>query len=491
MQQIQLISSDASDVEVALDVLVADILDQAAQGILVGRVEPFIDERGQCIAEDAAVVLVARPEQRAARIRRETDRRADDAEARHVADLRADAERRLVDPPRRAELQMAGILRLEGAEDRADDDLVRRVHRTHDHLRQGLFAREQVEQRCKPLAVIARADAVKAGTAAEPCRHLAVHVAQDAVVELHDPAALRILLAEETQDSRLVLLDLLLRRRAFAVDDAADDVVELVLLRLAVDDAREGVVRRAAAHAREVGDTLCERFAHLIHRRDLDVRRLPEVVEHVVAPLRIGDVERCIRMEDRQHLHRIALLLELAMPLEVVLRMVRREDRRDIALLQKRTHGHHAVRELLRADRPDIVRRLAAQHIVAVEDTLEHEVDPRVDGVARRLRECLREILEALARRRLAARDEPLCDTIGPHETTCNRVVDQDLRQVVVHTIFRDIPHGDVCVVIEDRQFLSIFVIQVFCEFRVQEEIFVHKTFHDNQPRFPFPISLS
>ena len=491
MQQIQRISSDASDVEVTLDVLVADVLNQAAQGILVGRVEPLIDERGQRIAEDATVVLVARPEQRAARIRREADRRADYAEARHVANLRADAERRLVDPPRRAELQMTGILRLEGAEDRADDDLVRRVHRAHNHLRQGLFARKQVEQRCKAFAIIARADAVAAGTAAEPCCHLAVHVAQDAIVELHDPAALRILLAEEAQDSRLVLLNLLLRRRALAVDDASDDVVELVLLRLAVDDAREGMVRRTATHAVKVGDALCERLAHFIHRRNLDTCRLPEVIEHVVAPLRISDVERRIRMEDRQHLHRIAPFLELAMPFEVVLRMVRREDRRDIALLQKRTHGHRAVRELLRADCPDIVRRLAAQHIVAIEDTLEHEVDPRVDRVARCLRECLREVLEALARWRLTARDEPLCDAISPHETTCDRVVDQDLRQVVVHAIFRDIPYGDVRVVIEDRQFLSVFVIQVFREFRVQEEIFVHKTFHDNQPRFPFPISLS
>lgn len=154
-------------------------------------------------------------------------------------------------------------------------------------------------------------------------------------MKLHDPAALRVLLAEKAQDSRLVLLDLLLRRRALAVDDAADDVVELVLLRLAVDDAREGMVRRTAAHAREVVDALCECLAHLIHRRDLDARRLSEVVEHVVAPLRIGDVERRIRMEDRQHLHRIAPFLELAMPFEIVLRMVRREDRRDIALLQK------------------------------------------------------------------------------------------------------------------------------------------------------------
>ena len=57
---------------------------------------------------------------------------------------------------------MTRILRLEGAEDRADDDLVRRVHRAHDGLRQCLFARKQVKERREALAVAARADAVKA-----------------------------------------------------------------------------------------------------------------------------------------------------------------------------------------------------------------------------------------------------------------------------------------------------------------------------------------
>lgn len=479
----------ASDAKVLLGVLVADITDQAAQRVLVGRIEPLLDERGEHIAENAAVVLVARPEQGAARIRREADGRADDAEARHVAELRADAERRLVDPPRRAELQMALILRLEGTEDRADDDLVRRVHRAHDGLRQCLFAREQVKEQGEALAVAARADAVKACTAAEPCRHLAVHIAQDAVVKLHDPTALRVLLAEEAQDSRLVLLDFFLRRRPLAVDDAADDVIELVLLRLAVDNAREGVVSRAAAHAVKVGDALRERLAHLRHRRDLDARRLAEVVEHVIAPLRIGDVERRIGMEYRQHLHGESLFPDLAVPLEVVFRMVSREDRLDIALLQERAHCHRAICELLRADRPDIVCRLSAEHVVAVKDALEHEMDPRVERIARRPCERLREVLEALARRCLAARDEALLDAIGAHEPPRDGIVDEHLRQIVVDAVLRNVPHGDVRVVVEDRQLLGIFVIQVFRKFRVQEKIFIHKTFHDSQPRFPISLS--
>ena len=214
-------------------------------------------------------------------------------------------------------------------------------------------------------------------------------------------------------------------------------------------------------------------------------RRLAEVVKHVVAPLRIGDVERRIGMEYRQHLHGESLFPDLAVPLEVVLRMVSREDRLDIALLQERAHCHRAICELLRADRPDIICRLSAEHVVAVKDALEHEMDPRVERIARRPCERLREVLEALARRCFAARDEALLDAIGAHEPPRDGIVDEHLRQIVVDAVLRNVPHGDVRVVVEDRQLLGIFVIQVFRKFRVQEKIFIHKTFHDSQPRFP------
>ena len=90
-------------------------------------------------------------------------------------------------------------------------------------------------------------------------------------MDLHRPAAAGVFLAQEQQQCCLVFLYLIFRRFAFAIDDLANDIIELVFLSRIIEYILKSMVGRLAAPRSKEVDTLRQRITDRYYS-DWDVR---------------------------------------------------------------------------------------------------------------------------------------------------------------------------------------------------------------------------
>ena len=99
----------SSEAEIALGVVVRDVLDDLPEPLHVGRDLAVLDLLAELLAEDAAEVLVARVAEEAARVGEHADEVAEAAERGKRLELLAHAVLLVEEPPAAAELYLADV----------------------------------------------------------------------------------------------------------------------------------------------------------------------------------------------------------------------------------------------------------------------------------------------------------------------------------------------------------------------------------------------
>ena len=175
------------------------------------------------------------------------------------------------------------------------------------------------------------------------------------------------------------------------------------------------------------------------------------------------------------------------MPLQGIRRVICGTHKCDSGLADDIAHAHGILRKLRIAQVPHFLRGLSVQDAVVSEISLELQMAPVVQRVPDPPLQCLRPFLEFLPVRGVPC-DILLLHAVRAHEAPFIVVSAQPyLSDVVKFPVLRDLLRVDVAVVIKDRSFFRIVVEQLFCSVRAEQEIFVHKLFHDD--RSPFLMS--
>ena len=470
-----------SESKVVVGVVEGDVLDDPAEELHVGDELAVLDPPSYDAAEDAAEVLVAGVGEERARVGEHADEPRERREVGEVAQLLLHAEPVVVEPPRGADLDALRerAVRLEAARDGAHDLVVVLVERVEDDLRHRAGALERVEQPRERLRAAGVADRVEACVGAEGGEHRVGVVADAPVVELHDPAALRVLPGEVPEDRRAELVAV---RDGDRLPGAAgaQDRVELPRRGLGADDAVEPVVGDAASPLREVLYAQVERLQEVGELRDPEpddlLKRLDVPGERLLV-----HVERLVGAERGEHLHLARLVRrDLVVPLQGVHRVVRRADELYVRLLDDAPDGHRLPGEDLVALVVDSLCGLPVELLGYAEVVLELEVCPVVERVADEPREGLGPGLEG-DERVGGAGDLGLREAARAHLPPLVVVAaEPHLGNCLVAPVLRDVAWVDVAVVVDYGHLRGVAVVQRPRRRGVQQEVLVQKLLHSS-----------
>ena len=171
------------------------------------------------------------------------------------------------------------------------------------------------------------------------------------------------------------------------------------------------------------------------------------------------------------------------MPLEVVRRVVDGGEQAHVRFPQHAARRHVRLGERNARLLPDLLRCLRGERHMRVEIAQELEMHPGVHGVADGARHHRRELLEAVAPRRLAARDVFLLDAVRAHEAPFIVIRREPrLREVPIAHVLRDLARAHMRMEIENRHLRRVLMVELLRCLIFQEEIFVHEAFHKKQP---------
>src|SRR5574344_1957454 len=354
-----------------------------------------------------------------------------------------------------------------------------RVERVENRLGHRTRPLERVEEIRERLRAARVADGVEPRVGTQGGHHFVGIVADAPVMELHDPAALRVFPREMLQHRRAEpVTRLRVDRRTLL--SGRKDPVELLFGRLRVHRAVESVIGNRAAPRGEVLDARVERLEEIGELRDFEADRALQKL-HVAGKRLLVDVERLVRTERRQDLHFARLVRgDLLVPYERVARIVRRADELHVGLPDDPADAHRLLRENLVAFGVDPLRGPLVQRLGDAEVVLEPEVRPVVEGIADETRQRLRPREERPERIRvLRARDVRLRNPAGPHLAPLVVVAaEPDFGNRLVLLVLRDVLRIDVAMVVDDRHLRRVLVVELLRGRRLQQEILVQKLLH-------------
>ena len=302
-------------------------------------------------------------------------------------------------------------------------------------------------------------------------------------MHLHRPAAVRILLAKEVHHQGLV-------RRNLVVEQllAGERLAHRFLRRALVPDREvrrtERMVGQAAAHARKVLDALRQRLLYVVNRSDIDAGRRAQLLQ-VGRVVRIDNVQRLLRAEGRQHAGRKALILrQHAMVIQVIDRVVGRAERTDVALGNQRARRARRALQFAVRGLPYHVRSLGIEQLINPEKALQFQMRPVVDRVAdqagHNFREAVKLIVEACAAGHILFRHR-----IGTHHAPLVMIARQPcLADVCELLVFVNLCRVQMAVIVENRHFFRMVVIQPARCLSSEQEILANKALHLNYLTF-------
>ena len=266
---------------------------------------------------------------------------------------------------------------------------------------------------------------------AERAEHALRAVALHADVKLHHHALAAVLASQLEQQRSLELL-LLVFCRQFAVQPLSEDRLDLVLCRRGKGHALHAVVGDPAAQGDEEGQAL---FQHLDQLREApDLAQTGEIVK-VIGLL---DPQSSVGPEAGQHLHAEALVPgDLFVPLEGIRRVVGGAEGFHVRVHDQLPGGKRF--QLLVAELPDLLCRIAVERAFIAETALQLQVAPVVKRVADGKAERLRPLLEFLAVGGFAG-DETLVHARPAHEPPLVVIAaEPDLRDVFKLPVLADL----------------------------------------------------
>ena len=493
----------------------ADAAHDRGQGGHVGGIFAVFHPGAEQVAEDAAEIFVPSVAEEGAGVGQHADEGRQVAEACQRGELGLHAGPVVVEPPGAAELQLAGdAALLEAAHDRAQRRVVVGVEGVENGPGQLIGLVERVEEAGQILDRGRVADGVDAGVRAQRAEDALGIVADDAEVQLHDPALFSVDPAEEHEQRGLELRELS-SGQGLACQALLEDGLHSVGVRLSVGHRRQAVVRYAAAQAVKKVRPLCQGLAERGEGVDLAAGCSAERLQ-IGGIVRLLAGNRLVRTEARPHLDgkafRIVILRrlrrricprhsmrffaslrmtdsgKLLVPFQRIRRIVGGADDLDVRALNQAPGGELGPGQLLVAQLPDGLGGLAVQRALIAEIVAQLQVAPVIQGVADRQRQGLGPGLELLAVGGVAG-DLALVDAEAPHEPPLVVVAAQpDLRDVLKAPVLINLLRAQVAVVVDDGAICRGLVVQPLRRAALQQKIPIHKRLHRNPPFFSLSI---
>ncbi len=310
---------------------------------------------------------------------------------------------------------------------------------------------------------------------AQRAEHAGIDIAQRAVMQLHHPAAARILCAEEEKKRGFVFFALF-NRNTRAGERLFEDRVRLFLRAGAEGHIIKAVIRRFAAMRVKMiearthhTDQVCEAF-------DLPARRCCQCADIRDKALFV-DIDRFIRSKSRHDLHIEGFVrCNGVMIFQRIRRIVRGADDAHAGI---RHHIACAERfQPFAADIPDFLCVFRIQYQIAVKVALELEMRPVVNRVPGCARERLGKALKLLAVGRVAG-NEALRHAARAHDAPLIMVAaEHDLCDIFKARIIGDRPRAQMAMVINNGHFCRPVMIKYSGSIVFQQKIFVHECFH-------------
>ena len=194
------------------------------------------------------------------------------------------------------------------------------------------------------------------------------------------------------------------------------------------------------------------------------------------------DVHTCVRTPSRQHAHLCGrIFLHHLVPLQAVCRIVGRTNELYVVVL------HQSARTELRVVGDEVVALvidstcgLGIQTLLDTESCLELQMGPVVKRVAESIRNGLCPFLELLPVGSVFACAETLVHSVGTHCAPFVVVAHEpDLCDGFETFVLGNHLRNKVAVIIDNRHFSRMIVIQLLCGLCLQQEIFVHERLHN------------
>ena len=253
------------------------------------------------------------------------------------------------------------------------------------------------------------------------------------------------------------------------------------------------VVRSAAAHLNKELQALFQSVDHTVGAGELAANNFFQLMD-VIRKAVLADVQDLVRAEGRCNNNLDGgVFLDFLVPFQAVDGVIGGADHGNVALLDQAAHGHLGIMlQLIVAQVPDFLSGIAVQNAVVAKVLFQFQVAPGVHRVANGHFQCFCKLLEALAVR-LVTGDVLFGHTVGTHHAplimvaeVVVRAIGQNLMaaQPYLSDIFKaavlvDLLRGNVAVIVYDRQRFCIIMIQVLRGGGFQQEILVHKCFHN------------
>ena len=279
--------------------------------------------------------------------------------------------------------------------------------------------------------------------------------------------------APEREQQRGLELLFLIRRRFFAAQTLLEDRLDLRLRRRRIGHGRHAVVGNTAAQ--------CAKIVQSLDQLLFEFAKAPGAAEtrEIGKVVRLFDPQRLVRAEARQHLDGKALVRsERAMPFETVRRVVGRAKRRDTRAQDQLPRAHIRLRELIVAELPDLLGRIAGERALIAEVAPQLKVAPMIKRISDRKGERLRPLLKLLTVGGVAG-DEALLHTGRAHQTPFVVVAAEPYPgDIFKAPILVDLLRIEVAVIVDDRKLFGHIVIEVLRRLRGEQKVLVQKRLH-------------
>jgi len=433
------------------------------------------------VAEDAAIVLVARITHEGAGVGDHADEAGQEAEVGEGVELPFHAFFLVEKPPGRAELDFARDAAVhEVAEHGTEDVVIGGIEVVEDGTREALLLIEAVEEEGQVACLREIADGIESGVGAEFSEPAGVVVAHGAEVELHDPVFCGVEAADVEHDMGGEGVAFV-RADGPAAAGFAEDGAQPGFRGEGGEGAFESVVRGAAAEFGEGVVAAFECVEEIVPGGDIHVCRGGQLVHPGVPRLGLVDVEGLVRAEGGHDFEGEVFACEGLVVAEVVGRVVGGGDESDVEFLEDAACGELGSGEALVGAIPDLGSSVFVEEAIDAEVTFEFEVGPVEERVAEGMGHGACPGEEFFVGRRVAGA-VAFVHAVGAHGAPFVVVAfEPDFEEVLEAPVFGQVARRQVAVEIEDGFRLGVLVVEPARGARGQQKVLVNEALHDFQ----------